>query len=698
MFPRYSALVIGTALLSCSVFADTGNMSTQQFVLEADSPLRISEVVTDPQQDWGDSSGGDGTPFNDIPGDGPVTSADEWIELVSPNCVNGFCNIFSLVGWTIEMRDATPTSARLGIDPLTLHFSHEVCTLETFYAGCTVVIGNLPGEMNDDVYIRLLNEDGSGVIDDVEIGDDLEADGASDGAPAPGQNGNATSAAYEAILRRGDLDIGIDSVDFMKGVATPGVFNPFTSEVPLQALIINEVVTHPQQDWSDSAGGNGVPFDSVPGTGVVDDGDEFVELLNPSSEILSIGNVQLTILETNGLSHSVKLGDVSGGLYFSPAGCSLTTFNPGCRLVVGHPTGVAMPDETYIELKDLTRVVINAVDIGNRFDVIDFQNDAAPEPGADGSSSGVLDEAIARSPDGALTFWDAADFTKVRATPGAPNPDFDSSEPLTLEVGPDLSFVASEIGRAVVPLHAVVTGAAGGATVQWTFNGSILGTGRDISPTLSIGEYAIFVNVHDEAMPPRQAFDSLIVRVTIPNGTPGPTGPAGATGVQGPSGPQGPIGLQGIQGPAGPAGPQGQQGAPGPQGPVGPAGPAGPIGPQGPQGVAGPAGTGAAFVVQTVTPGPLTLPSGSDSVLVLVNAGARDADTLTLPPAAGAAGRQLIIRKMYNERRLVVRAASGGIVGGAAPAITLETRFEQVVLTSNGTLWLLLDAGRLEVK
>ena len=108
------------------------------------------------------------------------------------------------------------------------------------------------------------------------------------------------------------------------------------------------------------------------------------------------------------------------------------------------------------------------------------------------------------------------------------------------------------------------------------------------------------------------------------------------------------------------------------------------MGPMGPQGVAGPAGSGAAFVVQTVTPGSLTLPSGSDSVLVLVNEGARDAETLTLPAAAGAAARQVIIRKMYTERRLIVRAAAGGLVGGAGPTMTLETRFDQVVLTSNG--------------
>ena len=43
----------------------------------------INEIVTDPQQDWNDSEGGDGIPFNNVPGNGTITPTDEWIELLN---------------------------------------------------------------------------------------------------------------------------------------------------------------------------------------------------------------------------------------------------------------------------------------------------------------------------------------------------------------------------------------------------------------------------------------------------------------------------------------------------------------------------------------------------------------------------------------------------------------------------------------
>ena len=43
-------------------------------------------------------------------------------------------------------------------------------------------------------------------------------------------------------------------------------------------VCINEVVTTPQEDWNDSAGGNEIPFDSVPGNGTINDADQWLEL------------------------------------------------------------------------------------------------------------------------------------------------------------------------------------------------------------------------------------------------------------------------------------------------------------------------------------------------------------------------------------------------------------------------------------
>jgi hypothetical protein len=56
--------------------------STRAFAVMPEVPsLVISEVVTTPRRDWGDS-GPNGEPFDAWPGDGAVTSSDEWIELV----------------------------------------------------------------------------------------------------------------------------------------------------------------------------------------------------------------------------------------------------------------------------------------------------------------------------------------------------------------------------------------------------------------------------------------------------------------------------------------------------------------------------------------------------------------------------------------------------------------------------------------
>lgn len=44
----------------------------------------ISEMVLRPMRDWNDSSGGNGIPFDDQPGDGTVDNADIWVEITSP--------------------------------------------------------------------------------------------------------------------------------------------------------------------------------------------------------------------------------------------------------------------------------------------------------------------------------------------------------------------------------------------------------------------------------------------------------------------------------------------------------------------------------------------------------------------------------------------------------------------------------------
>ncbi len=158
------------------------------------------------------------------------------------------------------------------------------------------------------------------------------------------------------------------------------------------------------------------------------------------------------------------------------------------------------------------------------------------------------------------------------------------------------------------------------------------------------------------------------------------------------------VAPRGIEGPRGPAGP------PGPQGPPGPTGPQGPIGAPGLIGPAGPPGPGLSFVKLDVVAGSVwNLPAGNASVLVLVTSGRshdrwsrpRDghADVIRLPPAAAGVSRILVVRRMDERARLAVRPREGETLSGGRDrhAVFLERSFEQVILVSDGSSWLVLE-------
>jgi hypothetical protein len=181
------------------------------------------------------------------------------------------------------------------------------------------------------------------------------------------------------------------------------------------SVLINEVVTDPQQDWNDSAGGNGVPFDAIPGNGTVSSTDEWVELLNTRGTTLNLTGWRLAMMDTSPATE--VLGSGSAVLRFS-AGGSLSNFQPGERLVIGNPTGT-MNNDVYLQLWDASGTLIDDVEIG--FDLEGDGDDGVPEPGQDGNATGPDDEAIARVPDGIDTGNDGQDFCQQGATIGSDN-------------------------------------------------------------------------------------------------------------------------------------------------------------------------------------------------------------------------------------------------------------------------------------
>ncbi|MBN1553088.1 Ig-like domain-containing protein [bacterium] len=180
----------------------------------------INEVVVDPQQDWNDSEGGDGIPFNSIPGTGSLTTSDEWIEIY-----NASNQTFDLTNWILEMVDTTPETHIIGSGSGTEVLYPATSTLSNFTPGSYLIIGNPLGSNNNDCFFVLKNSLGV-TVDKVEIGDDPEGDGDGDGAPDSGEDGNADDITNESIARLPNgFDTNVDIDDFVKQAATLGSSN-----------------------------------------------------------------------------------------------------------------------------------------------------------------------------------------------------------------------------------------------------------------------------------------------------------------------------------------------------------------------------------------------------------------------------------------------------------------------------------------
>lgn len=201
--------------------------------------LRLNEVITDPQQDWDDSAGGNGIPFDAIPGNGALSATDEWVELF--NAGDTPIDLTANSGWTLEFLDTTPEILNFANPGSTVRLVFSQGGNPSFFqAGEYLVIGNPPGNLNNDVYLILKNSGGE-IVDDVELGDDTEGDGVGDGAPEGGSGGgDATGVADEAIARLPNgYDTDDDVADFVQQPATIGASNAgevcVTFDFPLAA-------------------------------------------------------------------------------------------------------------------------------------------------------------------------------------------------------------------------------------------------------------------------------------------------------------------------------------------------------------------------------------------------------------------------------------------------------------------------------
>lgn len=137
---------------------------------------------------------------------------------------------------------------------------------------------------------------------------------------------------------------------------------------PVEAILVNEVVSAPRQDWNDSAGGNGVTFDAIPGNGAVDADDEWIELYNNDtvSVDLTLGGGWTVIMADSTTSTlNFATPDAATIFVFSNGG-SLANFQPGEYLVIGNPPG-ELDDAVFVRLqKPVSATVANAALLFNR--------------------------------------------------------------------------------------------------------------------------------------------------------------------------------------------------------------------------------------------------------------------------------------------------------------------------------------------
>ncbi|MHC4341905.1 MAG: lamin tail domain-containing protein [Planctomycetota bacterium] len=142
-----------------------------------------------------------------------------------------------------------------------------------------------------------------------------------------------------------------------------------------ESVLISEVVTDPQADHSENTGGNGVPYDLLPGDGTISSLDEFVEIFHTGSQPLDLTNYALVFDDTTPSAY--EFGVSSGGMLLFSPGSSLDVFLPGGYALLGNPPG-ALNNRLDVLLRDAE---------GSLIDLLEIE---------DGNASSTLDEAVAR--------------------------------------------------------------------------------------------------------------------------------------------------------------------------------------------------------------------------------------------------------------------------------------------------------------
>lgn len=181
-------------------------------VLPPRGRVRISEIVVDPQSDWSDENG---IPFDAVPGPGTPSSNDEYIEIV-----NASPEVVDLRGYRLDMLDGTDevlvldettTRAKIRVIP-------EGSTIASLPPCGVVVIGDPPGQMNNEIFVRLVDPENN-VVDFIHLTGSSSLNGLPQVYYNPRGGGNSNSPEDEAVF---PLWVTGDGAPLIQGRATPG--------------------------------------------------------------------------------------------------------------------------------------------------------------------------------------------------------------------------------------------------------------------------------------------------------------------------------------------------------------------------------------------------------------------------------------------------------------------------------------------
>ena len=280
--------------------------------------------------------------------------------------------------------------------------------------GVIVVNYKSNGLQNDKNGIALVNKDGTVLQFLSYEGSFTASDGAANGKTSTDigvAESNTTTQNNHSLQLIGT---GTNDEDFTWNTAIANTFGRLNTGQALPSeqgdILINEIVTDPQQDWSTHN------FTGKIGTSTISNVDEWVELYIATAGL----NLTDWTIELN--DGSDVIGDLTNNnygafqtsTYISLNGGEFTNTAQGDYLVLGNvDSSGQMSNNITIVLKDPTATVIDQVQIG--------EGGAPDGSSSNGNATGVTDEAIARLPNATDTSNNVNDFNKIAATIGRAN-------------------------------------------------------------------------------------------------------------------------------------------------------------------------------------------------------------------------------------------------------------------------------------